>query len=147
MRPYTAVIPVYDVAGNVIETHEHKESSKSGKALTRVKQKAAAYERFSPVADQSRELNRVACSYFSVISRMSLSAHDLANIEAFHLDRLLLIGCAYDFLAIVELSRPLSSAAMFFDSTISRMLKSCGVERRRAGFVVDDQILLLCFVE
>src|SRR5439155_23314848 len=26
-----------------------------------------------------------------------LDAHDLANIEAFHCDRLLLIGCAHDF--------------------------------------------------
>ncbi len=31
-----------------------------------------ADKRFSPAMDQIPELNRVACSYFSVISRMSL---------------------------------------------------------------------------
>jgi hypothetical protein len=29
-RSYDAVIRVYDTAGNVIETHEHKASSKNG---------------------------------------------------------------------------------------------------------------------
>jgi hypothetical protein len=40
MRPYTAVIRVYDAAGNVIDTHEHKGDFKEWRALF-VKQKAA----------------------------------------------------------------------------------------------------------
>ena len=40
-RARNAVIRVYDEAGNVIKTHEHKGDSKSGEHYTRVKQKAA----------------------------------------------------------------------------------------------------------
>jgi hypothetical protein len=41
MRPYTAVIRVYDEAGNVIETHERKGEFKEWQAVRHVKQKTA----------------------------------------------------------------------------------------------------------
>jgi hypothetical protein len=66
-RSDDAVIRVYDDAGNVIERHEHEGDFK---VMSGLLQRDFAHE---------------------------LGADDLANIEAFHLYRLLLIGCAHHF--------------------------------------------------
>src|SRR5262249_52694196 len=66
-----------DAAGNVIQTHEDEGDFKE------------SWHQIPELIEHARLLERDFAH--------ELCAKDLANIEAFHLYRLLLIGCAHDF--------------------------------------------------